>query len=145
MCKGIAEAVASELEKIVKLRIEKYNESEETASLWVKETIQKLEEQNTKDGYILPLMASELVNLVKNRFNNESDFDYQSALFGEKYIYPKCRELSKMNTEKYNVSENESNEKIQKLFLNNYHPEKINRENFFSELKSTFNLIEQEI
>lgn len=145
MCKGIYEYVASELEKVVNLRMEKYNESNEVASAWVKETIQKLNEQNTNDGYILPLMASEVVNLVKLRFKDESEFDYKQALFGEKYIYPKMRELSKLNMEKNNDSENKSSEKIAKLFLNNYHPEKINRENFFSELKSTFNLVEQEI
>lgn len=145
MCKGIAEAVASELEKVIKLRMEKYNETEEISSAWVKETIEKLTEQNTKDGYILPLMASEVVNLVKLRFKEESDFNYQQALFGEKYIYPKLRELSKLNMEKNNDSEDDSGKKITKLFLNNYHPKEINRENFFSQLNNTFKLVEQEI
>ena len=145
MCKGLAEYFMTELEKVADLRVEKYGESKEDAMKWVKETVEKFEEQNEKDGYLLPLMATEVVNLVKFRFDNdEPDFNYQQAIIGERYIYPDFRKLAKIDMEKNNISKEESYEKIKKLFSDNF-PKDINRENFFSKLDNTFKLIELEI
>ena len=145
MCKGLAEYFMTELEKVADLRVEKYGESKEDAMKWVKETVEKFEEQNEKDGYLLPLMATEVVNLVKFRFDNdEPDFNNQQAIIGERYIYPDFRKLAKIDMEKNNISKEESYEKIKKLFSDNF-PKDINRENFFSKLDNTFKLIELEI
>ena len=145
MCKGLAEYFMTELEKVADLRVEKYGESKEDAMKWVKETVEKFSDQDRKDGYMLPLMATEMVNLVKFRFDNdEPDFDYRQAIIGERYIYPDFRKLAKIDMEKNNISKEESYEKIKKLFSDNF-PKDINRENFFSKLDNTFKLIELEI